>query len=908
MVRKKKSLLFSVSLASVGLVAGALIVAAPKSQATDTDELSNDELTSEISEVADVHIKDVKESLSTHKLIADIKDPSALENYEDIVDYKKLTDRVYILKFSSYEATAKNYLLMKEDEAFNNVVIDRIIKSDNKVEALTVDDTFWDSHMDCAKVALGYTSPTTYVGATKVPIECKAWGVSTMKQDTFTQSHASSSNQIKVAVIDSGIRATHQAFKNSSAKDRLLTSMSYDYIDSDTDPNDDTLVGHGTAVASVIAESTPASVKVASVRVMGSASMSGSTVTTNLLSAVADYSTGSKHANVINLSLGLTGTNQNNEKVPISSSEAAIYDQVFQAAQQANTIVVAAAGNDGKSWLHYPASSPYVIGVSSVGPSGTFSSAFSNYSSDVDFAAPGEELILADVSSDSEYVATDGTSFSSPFTAAMVANILTEHPNYTFSQVYNELKLNAEDLGTSGRDNKYGWGSLSFHVHKYADLNIATPTLTPAAGTWTNGSVTLKANATSSNYNISNYNTASSNTSGTTPTLWSSVSSPAKTYTISQNASANGTYTFWAKNSNRETATKTVTVSNIDKTDPTISTALSTSNINATGATLNIGVTDTASGLNKIVWHYKESSASSYTDKTDTYTTSGTGATSATTKTTALSGLASSKSYTAYATVYDMAGNHKDSATVNFTTGSPSATVPATAVTVSPATATITVGGNTTLSASITPSNSTDTITWSSSDTTIATVNNSGKVTAVKAGTVTITARANANVAGTATITVQAQTPTTVPATAVTVSPMSVSLNVSETATITASMTPSNTTDSITWSSSDTTVVTVNNAGKITAVKAGTATITARANANVAGTVTVTVQEQTAPTNPTDPTTPSEPSNPSNKPKPVKTTNDVKNPKTADANVGAIAGVGAILSLAAYFVFRAKRR
>ena len=632
---------------------------------------------------------------------------------------------------------------------------------------------------------------------------------------------------------------------------------------------------------------------------MGAASSSGGTGASAILSAVADYSTGSKHVDVINMSIGLTAKNENGEKVPISSSDAAVLDQVFQAAKQANTIVVASAGNDAEDWIHYPASSPYVIGVSSVGTSGSFSSVFSNYSSDVDFAAPGEELILADVSNDAEYVAMDGTSFSSPFAAAMIANILTEHPSYTFDQVYNELKLNAEDLGTAGRDTKYGWGSLSFHVHKYADLSIAGASLSPAVGTWTNGDVSIQARASSSNYNVNRYNTASGNTSSTTPTSWSTVSSPAKTYTISQTASSNGTYTFWAKNSNNETAVKTVTVSNIDKTDPTISTALSTSNITATGATLNIGVTDSASGLNKIVWHYKESAASSYTDKTDTYTTSGTGTTTATTKTTALSGLTSGKSYTAYATVYDMAGNHKDSATVNFTTGSPSANVPATAVTVTPATATITVGGSTTLSASMTPSNATDTITWSSSNTAVATVNASGKVTAVAAGTVTITARANADVAGTATITVQAQTPTSVPATAVTVSPISISINVGETATITASMTPSNTTDTLTWSSSDTSVVTVNSAGKITAVKAGTATITARANADVAGTVNVTVQAQANPT----------PTDPNDEPKPVnKPTNDVKNPKTADANVGAIASVGAVLSIAAYFIFRAKRR
>ena len=813
MVRRKRSLLFTTSLVSIGLVVGAIVVVAPKSQAANTDEytMSVDALTNEISEVSDTFASDVQASLKTHELIADVKDPSALDKYEDIVKKDKLTDEVYILHFSTYEATANTYLLMKEDEQFNNIILNRVIDNSERI-SLDMSQDFWEKHQDCVQVMLNYASPTAYLGHTKIPIECKSWGVTTMKQDTFVQEHADSSNAITVAVLDTGIKADHDAFKYNTAKDRLLMSQSYDYADNDNDPNDDTQIGHGTTVAGTIVQSTPKNVKIVTARTMGAAHETNSFAKT--LTAVADYSTGSKHVNVINMSTETTDTNQDGEEVPISTSDYTTYEKVFKRAKEANTIVVASAGNESRDWVGYPASSQYSIAVSSVREDNTFSSSFSNYSNDVDFSAPGEDLLLPGLG-DYPYHGTDGTSFSAPFAAAMVANILTEHPNYTFDQVYNELKLNAEDLGAAGKDRYYGWGSLSFHVHKYADLNISTPTLSPAAGTWTNGSVSLSASATSDNYNINRYNTANSDTSSTTPSSWSTVNNPGKTYSITQSASSNGTYTFWAKNSNNETAVKTVKVSNIDKTDPTISTALSTSNISATDANLNIGVTDSASGLGKIVWHYKESDASDYTDKTDTYATSGTGATSATAKTTAITGLTKNKNYTAYATVYDMAGNHKDSATVTFTT------------TEAPS--------------------------------------------------------------------------TNVPATSVTVSPVSISINVGETATIVASMEPSNTTDTLTWSSSNTEVATVSNTGKITALKAGTTTITARANANVASTVTVTVQGQAQPTDPTQPTDGSQP-------KPVKPSNDVKNPKTADVNVGSIASMGAFLSIAAYFVFRAKRR
>jgi len=65
-----------------------------------------------------------------------------------------------------------------------------------------------------------------------------------------------------------------------------------------------------------------------------------------------------------------------------------------------------------------------------------------------------------------------------------------------------------------------------------------------------------------------------------------------------------------------------------------------------------------------------------------------------------------------------------------------------TGVTVSPTTASVVVGATRQLSAAVAPSDATDkTVTWTSSDATKATVNGSGLVTAVAAGTATITAK-----------------------------------------------------------------------------------------------------------------------------------------------------------------------
>ena len=147
----------------------------------------------------------------------------------------------------------------------------------------------------------------------------------------------------------------------------------------------------------------------------------------------------------------------------------------------------------------------------------------------------------------------------------------------------------------------------------------------------------------------------------------------------------------------------------------------------------------------------------------------------------------------------------------------------------------IAIGETATLTATITPADATDkTITWTSSNPDIASVEN-GTVKALKAGTTTITAECSGKKA-------ECKVTVTVPVTGISLDKTELTIEVGKTATLTATITPVDATDkTITWTSSNATVATVNE-GIITAIKGGTAIITAECSGQKAECkVTVTV-------------------------------------------------------------------
>ncbi len=177
-------------------------------------------------------------------------------------------------------------------------------------------------------------------------------------------------------------------------------------------------------------------------------------------------------------------------------------------------------------------------------------------------------------------------------------------------------------------------------------------------------------------------------------------------------------------------------------------------------------------------------------------------------------------------------------------------TVAVTGISVSPSSLTLKVGESESLTATITPSNATNkNIKWTTSDSAIAIVSSSGLVTAKGAGPATIRAiTEDGNFSASCTVTVTQEPASDEPSSEkqlerIVLSPDSFELDPGDVKTIKASYYPSSAyiPDKSIWSSSDSSIVTVDKYGTIKAVAPGKATITHKRGA-VEATCIVTVK------------------------------------------------------------------
>ena len=160
-------------------------------------------------------------------------------------------------------------------------------------------------------------------------------------------------------------------------------------------------------------------------------------------------------------SIGARVTNNSNGYDPASQSS--LIAQRYAETQADGMMHFACAGNNSLNQVWYPASLSSVHAVSAIRRDGRRST-FSNYNSEVEFTAPGEEIVSTDRTGLDGWVSGDygtdfwGTSFASPMVAGVAALLFSYSPWLDADEGYGLLRDCSVDLVPIGRDIYYGWG------------------------------------------------------------------------------------------------------------------------------------------------------------------------------------------------------------------------------------------------------------------------------------------------------------------------------------------------------------------------------------------------------------------------------------------------------------------
>lgn len=118
-------------------------------------------------------------------------------------------------------------------------------------------------------------------------------------------------------------------------------------------------------------------------------------------------------------------------------------DVINYATINKNALVVCAAGNYNSSDTFYPADLKFVMSVASTNSSDT-RSLFSNFGNGIDVCAPGEAV--RSTIYNNTYTVDDGTSYSSPICAGVIAIIKSQFPSYNGLQAGEKVRVTCDNI------------------------------------------------------------------------------------------------------------------------------------------------------------------------------------------------------------------------------------------------------------------------------------------------------------------------------------------------------------------------------------------------------------------------------------------------------------------------------
>ena len=375
----------------------------------------------------------------------------------------------YVVRYETEEETKSAYENFKKDSRIQQVDIDVNVKLQN-ANALTIIHNI-----------AGY--------------DLESWGVYTVglneTQDMIN--NKATNEEIVVAVLDSGFDLSNTMLDEQNLRTRIdtryknVTDNSTDISDKnyivDEETGEEFLIGHGTHVGGIILDGTPDNVKILPIKIEDEDGNIGLIYIYDAIRYAID-----QEVDIMNFSLGWA----NNSNTDLITEE---IHKLIEEANEKGIIMVAAVGNGDSAGIRidgsniYPAAYEEVMGVAALetdqitienniidlevlqsyknAKNSTIENlsytSFSNYGTTVDFSAPGHYILsLLPLDSAMGVPLLSGTSQASPHMAAMVATIKSYNLDWNAIEIEKVLKYYTKDLGTTGRDQDYGEGVVSF--------------------------------------------------------------------------------------------------------------------------------------------------------------------------------------------------------------------------------------------------------------------------------------------------------------------------------------------------------------------------------------------------------------------------------------------------------------
>ena len=257
---------------------------------------------------------------------------------------------------------------------------------------------------------------------------------------------------VTIAMLDSGVSQSHREFAGLIIGGRNFLTPG--------DPNlwdDDTQYSHGTQTAGIVAALGDNGLGIAGMapnaRLLVGKIANGSVAPSMYTAAAALDWAVSNGARVVSMSLSFTTWSPNSLRAFQTSVDNALASGV---------IIVGSTGNSPGTAIGPPAAWPGVIAVGACDNRGE---AFVGQTEgpEMDVSAPGVDIFTTfdTLTNPNGFAYATGTSMAVPHVSGLAAIIWGINPSLPASSVRAIIESTVDDLGTPGRDNRFGYGRIN---------------------------------------------------------------------------------------------------------------------------------------------------------------------------------------------------------------------------------------------------------------------------------------------------------------------------------------------------------------------------------------------------------------------------------------------------------------